>query len=188
MINLGNVILQPKSVGRVTTKFNRPVIHGNYISDPDDVRILIQGIRKLQEFLETPYLKSRNVALINMNLTECNQFTYDSDDYWKCYMKVYSMTSFHPVGTNRMGKVNDTNSVVDSRLRVMGVKNLRIVDASVIPEVPRSNTMCPTYAVAWNAAKMIIEDNQESQDESSASKLSLTFTSAILILILNFVN
>lgn len=171
MLNVGNVILQPKSTGQVTTKNNRPVIHGRYASDPDDVRILIQGIRKLHEFVEIPYLKSRNVTLINMNLTQCNNLTYNSDEYWKCYLKVYSMTSFHPVGTNRMGKVDDPEAVVDSRLRVIGVKGkkrLRVVDASVVPQVPRCNTMCTAYNVGWNAAKMIIEDNMEDGGDKNA--------------------
>lgn len=179
------MILQPKSTGWVTTKDNRPVIHGNYASDPEDKRILIQGIRKLQELLETPYLKSRNVTLVNMNLTECDPLGYDTDDYWRCYMKVYSMTSFHPVGTNRMGKVDDQDSVVDSRLRVIGVKGktkMRVVDASVIPQVPRCNTMCPSYNVGWNGAKMIIEDNQDDDDdESSGSKVELSLILGVFL-------
>lgn len=179
MIAIQNLILQPKSSGHVTTKDNHPVIHANYFSDPHDVRIIIQGIRKLQEFIETPILKALNATLINMNLTECDEFIYDTDDYWKCYLKFYSSNSYHPVGTCKAGKVDDPNAVVDSRLKVIGVEGkpqLRVVDASIMPQVPRANTMCPAYAVGWNAAKMIIEDNQDSDgDGNSGLKVGFSF-------------
>lgn len=179
-----NENLQPKSSGQVTTKDNRPIIHGNYNSHPDDVQVMLDGIRKLEQFVESPLLKSLNASWINMNLTECDNFEFRSDDYWRCYIKFYSSTVHHQVGTNRMGKNDDKDAVVDSRLKVIGAKGkvtLRVVDASVIPQVPSAHTMCPTYAVAWNAAKMIIEDNLNGDGDGN-SGLKLKFSWILIVL------
>lgn len=74
--------------------------------------------------------------------------------------KHYSQTIYHPVGTAKMGPATDPNAVVDARLRVYGVKNLRIVDASIMPIIPTGNTNAPTIMVAEKASDMIKEDHQ----------------------------
>lgn len=180
-----NLILQPKSSGFVTTRNNHPVIHANYFSEPEDVQLILQGIRKLQEFIQTPFFKNLNAFLVDMELEECNDLNYDSDDCWKCYLKFYSSNSYHPVGTCKMGKVNDPEAVVDSHLKVIGVKGktrLRVVDASIMPQVPRANTMCPTYAVGWNAAKMIIEENSEDgEDENLGVRIEVGLIGVVFI-------
>lgn len=71
----------------------------------------------------------------------------------------YSQTIYHPVGTAKMGPSTDPYAVVDARLRVYGVKKLRVVDASIMPIIPTGNTNAPAIMVAEKAADMIKEDH-----------------------------
>jgi len=67
-------------------------------------------------------------------------------------------TIFHPVGTCSMGRVEDSDAVVDSRLRVIGVTGQRVVDASIMPTITSGNTNSPTLMIAERASDMIRED------------------------------
>ena len=77
----------------------------------------------------------------------------DSDADIEAHVRTTTQTLYHPVGTCRMG--SDATSVLDPELRVRGVEGLRVVDASVMPTVPRGNTNAPTIAVAERAADLI---------------------------------
>jgi choline dehydrogenase len=77
----------------------------------------------------------------------------DSDADIEAHLRQTTQTIYHPVGTCRMG--SDAGAVVDPELRVRGVEALRVVDASVMPSVPRGNTNAPTIALAERAADLI---------------------------------
>jgi choline dehydrogenase-like flavoprotein len=67
-------------------------------------------------------------------------------------------TIFHPVGTAKMGRSDDPSTVVDDRLRVIGLERLRVIDASVMPTITSGNTAAPTMMIAEKGAAMVLED------------------------------
>jgi len=92
-------------------------------------------------------------ALAPYRVTPCITPAGDSDEALREHIARTTFSIYHPVGTCRMGQ--DADAVVDEQLRVNGVEGLRVVDASVMPMVPRGNTNAPTIAVAERAADLI---------------------------------
>jgi len=166
IIILKNLLLQPKSSGMIqmtsTNSSDPPKIVGNYLSDPEDVKTMIGGIRMVEELINTPYMKSMNAKLSQMNIPECNALTYDTDDYWTCYLKYFASVSNNPIGTCKMGRSHHKASVVNSRLKVIGISGyprLRIADKSIMPQLTSGDTACAYYAIGLKAADLIARDN-----------------------------
>lgn len=158
-------LLHPTSRGDVRlnkeSPLSTPLIDPNYLSDPRDVEVLLRGIRYS--------LRIANSSAFYFFNSQGAFYTADdigsahprgSDEYWRDYIRYFTLTQYHPVGTCKMGAVNDPTTVVDPRLRVKGVKNLRVVDASVMPEVTSGNTNAPTIMIGEKASDMIKEDNR----------------------------
>jgi choline dehydrogenase len=78
-----------------------------------------------------------------------------SDDEWLDFARRRGSTAYHLVGTCKMGPRGERTAVVDPQLRVHGMENLRVVDASVMPQVPSANTLAATLMVAEKAADLI---------------------------------
>jgi choline dehydrogenase len=85
---------------------------------------------------------------------------HQSDDELLKQVGEIATTIFHPVGTCKMGKVDDPSAVVDSELRVIGIERLRVVDASVMPTITSGNTAAPTMMIAQKIADKILADNE----------------------------
>ena len=83
-----------------------------------------------------------------------------SEEFFKCVVQNNVFTVYHPVGTCKMGPSNDTMAVVDSSLRVLGVQNLRVIDASVMPKIVGGNTNAATVMIGEKGADMIIKHYQ----------------------------
>jgi len=81
-------------------------------------------------------------------------YQYETDEELCDAVRQYSQTIYHPAGTCKMG--SDSNAVVDDELRVHGVGNLRVVDASIMPEIVSGNTNAPTIMIAEKASDMIL--------------------------------
>ncbi|KOX67295.1 Glucose dehydrogenase [acceptor], partial [Melipona quadrifasciata] len=88
----------------------------------------------------------------------CKHTDLDSAEYWECHVRNLATTLFHPVGTARMGPADDPRSVVDARLRVHGIERLRVIDASIMPNIVSANTNTPTMMIAEKGADLVKED------------------------------
>lgn len=147
--------LRPHSHGRVEIQSSDPLqyprIFANYLSDERDQRVAIDGIKVARRIAEAPSLAPHILSEFVPGAH------YQTDDELLEAARLSSQSIYHPVGTCKMG--NDSMAVVDDRLRVHGLKRLRVVDASIMPEIVSGNTNAPTIMIAEKAAEMIISDN-----------------------------
>jgi choline dehydrogenase len=128
---------------------HRPAIDPGYLSDERDGRALAAGLKMTREFVTATPM----AAICSSELAPGARVRSDAELLE--YIRSSVVTLYHPVGTCAMGGAARWNSVVDPELRVRGVTGLRVVDASVMPVVPRGNTNAPTIAIAERAADLI---------------------------------
>ena len=112
-----------------------PRIHLDFASDPEDLRRLVEGVRLAWQIAHQPEIArhARQVALLS-------EQAMGSDDALAAYVRATVSTQFHPCGTAAMGPAGDPMAVVDQHCRLRAIPNLRVVDASVMPTIPRANT------------------------------------------------
>ncbi|MBN9586896.1 MAG: GMC family oxidoreductase N-terminal domain-containing protein [Afipia sp.] len=151
--------LRPTSRGTIRIKSGEidqaPAIAPNYLSTPEDRQVAADAIRvtrrlmtqhALSAYHPSEYLPGPSVGDDDASLAKA------AGDI--------GTTIFHPVGTAKMGSASDPLAVVDERLRVHGLKGLRVVDASVMPTITSGNTNTPTAMIAEKGSAMIVEDGQ----------------------------
>ncbi|KAH1006133.1 hypothetical protein HUJ05_006898, partial [Dendroctonus ponderosae] len=156
-------LLHPQSTGYVGLASNNPAdpprIVGNYLSAPEDVKIITSGIRLMQKFIEAPVLKEKyNASQVWMDYGSCSQqFEVDSDEFWECAIRYQTHIVGHQCATCTMGPDPELGACVNQNLQVHGVANLRIADASAM--VPRisGNTQAIVVAIAERANQFIRE-------------------------------
>jgi choline dehydrogenase-like flavoprotein len=152
--------IRPTSRGALTLKSAdpavAPAISPNYLSTPEDRQVAVDSIRVTRGIVRQPALqKYAPVEYLPGDSTGDN----DEAGLIKAAGDI-GTTIFHPVGTARMGRDDDTRAVVDARLRVIGMERLRIVDASVMPSITSGNTNSPTMMIAEKGSTMILEDQK----------------------------
>jgi choline dehydrogenase-like flavoprotein len=152
--------VRPTSRGALTLKSPDPAvppaISPNYLSTPEDQQVAADSIRVTREIVRQPALQKYSpVEYLPGDSTGDN----DEAGLVNAAGDI-GTTIFHPVGTARMGRDDDSRAVVDARLRVIGMERLRIVDASVMPSITSGNTNSPTMMIAEKASAMILEDKK----------------------------
>ncbi|KAI4454887.1 glucose-methanol-choline gmc oxidoreductase [Holotrichia oblita] len=156
------LLLRPKSTGwirlRSKNPFIYPDINPNYFTHKEDILTLIEGIRIGLNISDTPAFKRFNSRPYKMPFPGCRQYEFDTDEYWECSIRHFTFTIYHPTSTNKMGPSSDPDAVVDPRLRVYGIKNLRVIDASIMPNIVSGNTNAPAIMIGEKGADMIKED------------------------------
>jgi choline dehydrogenase len=146
--------LNPTARGHVRVRSPRPedapVIMPNYLSTAEDRRVAADSLRLTRRIVGMP-------ALARYRPTEIKPgVQYQSEEELARLAGDIGTTIFHPVGTCRMGRDDDPDAVVDSRLRLRGVAGVRVVDASIMPTITSGNTNAPTLMIAERAAEWVL--------------------------------
>ncbi len=153
LVSLETGLIDPHSHGTVSLRSSDPRdpprIDPRYLTEPSDSRRIERGME---------------VARAIANSAPCRQVGFQDEVApgpapFSEHLRQHAMTSFHPVGTSRMGPASDALAVVDAALKVHGVERLRVVDASVMPTTVSGNAQAPVVAIAERAADLIISED-----------------------------
>lgn len=157
--------LRPYSRGTVTIKsadpLEYPLIHPNYLSDERDRQTAVDSIKVARRIAEAPALAPH----ILDEFVPGRQF--QSDEELLQAAREYSQTIYHPAGTCKMGQ--DTMAVVDEQLRVRGIDGLRVMDASVMPEIVSGNTNAPVIMIAEKGAEMVLTTSKATRTKPAGA-------------------
>ena len=148
--------LRPKSSGQVklhsADPADRPAVHFNYLSDPHDLKEMVEAVKSMDEIFNQ---KAFNEFRGKRMTPSPDIRTADEIAEW---VRETASTDYHPSCSCRMG--NDDGAVVDEQMRVHGIGNLRVVDASVMPNIVSGNLNAPTQMIAERAADFILGNQQ----------------------------
>jgi len=151
-VTLNSYTLRPRARGSVKLRSadiaDKPIVDPNFLGDPYDVKTSTEGVRLSREILS----QSAMAKYIRKEHFPGPQVRSQED--FEAYARQYGRTSYHPVGTCRMGV--DAEAVVDPTLRVHGIEGLRICDSSIMPRLVSSNTNAPSIMIGEKASALIL--------------------------------
>ena len=146
--------LQPSSRGSIhivsADTHTPPRIDPNYLATSEDQQVALDAMRLTRKIVSQPSLKPYSPREYKPGAHLVN------DDELRHAAGEIGTTIFHPVGTCKMGSLSDPQAVLDSQMRVIGVKGLRVVDASAMPTITSGNTAAPTMMIAIRAAELLM--------------------------------
>lgn len=154
-VTVNSLLLRPKATGEVTLRDNNasslPVIDTQIFGHPDDLARTLAGFRFARQVLAAAPIRE----MVNQEIFPGAEVT--SDDAIGAHCRRMVKTGYHPVGTCRMGHDDDPLAVLHDDLRVRGVQRLRVVDASMMPNIISGNTNAVVMAVAHRAAELVLQ-------------------------------
>jgi choline dehydrogenase len=157
--NAASILVAPRGRGRVrlrsATADDPPIIEHDILADGDDVLAVLSGMAEVRRLMEQPSMSAITIGPFPQNAT-CH-----TDAEWEQYARNHASAPQHPVGTCRMG--SDDLAVVDTELRVKGVTGLRVIDASVMPQVTRGNTNAPSMMIGEMGADRLLGSSRRTQ-------------------------
>ncbi|XP_043270256.1 glucose dehydrogenase [FAD, quinone]-like isoform X2 [Venturia canescens] len=153
------VMAKSRGVLKLRSKnpLDSPLIYPNYFEEREDMNILIEGIKKVADLTKTPTMKKWDLRLEGIPIPACSTYRFGTDAYWECLIRQQTGPENHQSGSCKMGPEGDESAVVDPELRVHGLRNVRVADASVFPIVPNANPVAAIVMVAEKASDMIIK-------------------------------
>ncbi|XP_063833970.1 glucose dehydrogenase [FAD, quinone]-like [Ostrinia nubilalis] len=162
-INVRPILLLPQSRGFLTLNtthpvFGQPLIYPRFFTDQRDVDTLVAALKMVVELENTRAFKENGVEFVRCPVEACQAFQWGTDEYFFCLLTRYTGTIFHPSGTCKMGPESDKRAVVDPRLKVYGIRHLRVADASIMPNIVRGNTNAPVIMIGEKVSDMVKED------------------------------
>src|SRR5690606_20918343 len=150
--------LRPSSRGSVRLRSadpaDKPMIQPNYLSTDEDRQVAVDSIRVARNIVAQPALQ----AFRPVEYLPGDSIRSDDEAALAKAAGDIGTTIFHPVGTAKMGRGDDPMAVVDDRLRLIGLANVRVIDASIMPTITSGNTNSPTMMIAEKGAMMVRED------------------------------
>ncbi|KAA8673760.1 GMC family oxidoreductase [Pantoea dispersa] len=154
-VTVNSLLLRPKATGEVTLRDNNasslPVIDTQIFGHPDDLARTLAGFRFARQVLAAAPIRE----MVDQEIFPGAEVT--SDDAISAHCRRMVKTGYHPVGTCRMGHDDDPLAVLHDDLRVRGVQRLRVVDASMMPNIISGNTNAVVMAVAHRAAELVLQ-------------------------------
>jgi choline dehydrogenase-like flavoprotein len=156
------LLCRPSSKGKIQLRSSSPSdypkIYAGYLTSTQDVDTMLEGINATTRIMETDVMKGRDARREKLIVNSCQELVFDTKSYWECMLRNIGGTGFHAVGTCKMGPSSDPEAVVDPKLRVHGVKRIRVADASIMPLIISTPTYATTIMIGEKAADMIKMD------------------------------
>ena len=155
-VTLTSCIMNPKSRGDIKINSSNPLdlpdINPNFLSNQDDINTLLASVKLAREVIKTKPLSDiiLEEVLPGKNVNDDNSLIN--------YCKKMIKTNWHPVGTCKMGKENDPMAVLNSKLQVKGIDNLRVFDVSMMPNIVAANTNAPAMVIADKATEIMLKE------------------------------
>lgn len=153
-VSLAVNVTQPGARGSIRLRSaspeDAPVIEHSLLGAEADVRTLIDGARLMRRIFGSPALRD----LVQKEYLPGDAVS--TDEQWEAYVRAGAFAMYHPIGTCRMGDAADPSSVVDPELRVKNIRQLRVIDAAVMPSLPSCNTNGPTIMIAERASALVL--------------------------------
>ncbi|XP_053676022.1 glucose dehydrogenase [FAD, quinone]-like [Anopheles nili] len=161
------MLLKPHTRGKLRLKSRNPFQHPQfkyqYFEDDRDIEAMVYGIEEAIRVTSQEPFRRIGVELYSKHAPGCEEYTFNTHEYWRCHVTVLTGTFHHQVSTCKMGPPTDPEAVVDHKLRVYGIRRLRVADIGIVPFPLAAHTSAVSFAIGEKAADLV-RDAAKKQD------------------------